>query len=138
MTEDELFQFRDDVIATLGDFEEPVGYGVAVVEAAGARFPVVNADGLHRLPAAVLASVLGYRSGTCTLAMSREQLDESIERLAPAEACTAWDHPNLWSWRELRTSAGDDERFVVVFVGHRDDRASDDAQRAFRREAGWG
>lgn len=137
MTEDELFQFRDHLIATLDGFVEPAAYAVGVVGPAGVRFPATNVDRKHRLPAAVLAEVLGYRSGTCTLALTTEQLDAAIERLAPAEACTAWDHPNLWAWRDLRTGVAGDARFVVVFIAEPGDRETDAIQAAFRSQAGW-
>ena len=97
----------------------------------------MNADRTHRLPAAVPASVLGYRSGTCTIAVSPDALDAAIEGLAPAEACTTWDHPNLWSWREIRTGIVEQEQVVAVFIGEQADRAADGPQRDLRRQAGW-
>ena len=101
MSRDELFAMRRSFEDALAGYESPDLYGVGYLDEDAWRFPVTNADGQHRLPAAVLARVLGYRSGTRTLAMSRKQLVEAVELLAPAEACTEMAHPNLWSWREL-------------------------------------
>lgn len=138
MTEDELFQFRDRVLESLPGFVEPAAYAVGVVGPGGTRFGVINADRTHRLPAAVLGSVLGYRSGTCTIELTAATLDAAIARLAPAEACTKWDHPNLWTWRDVRATTTDDERVVAVFIGDEGDRAADGPQRELRRQAGWG
>ena len=134
MTRDEVLALRDSLRSSLVGFGQPHGYGVGIVEAGGVRFPVVNSGGTHDLPGIVLASELGYRSGTCTLAMTTEQFRRAFAELLPVEACTAFTHPNLWAWRKLldETSSGP---FVVVFIGRSDDRASDAAQRAFLSQA---
>lgn len=136
MTEDELYQFRESLLATLPGFIQPIAYGVGAVGRNGTLFPVTNSDGVHRLPAIVLGSVLGYRSGTCTLAISTRQLDAAIEQLSPAEACEAFEHPNLWSWRELRATDSL-APLVAVFIGDRNDRSADEHQVTFRTLAGW-
>ena len=43
-------------------------------------------------------------------------LDEAIRLPFPAEACTLYDHPNLWSWRSLVDSADKGASFVAVVV----------------------
>ena len=37
------------------------------------------------------------------------------EMLSPAEADTSQPHPNLWAWRQARTSLAENDRIVVVF-----------------------
>ena len=130
VTRDEVLEFIDSLRTSLLGFNQPHGYGVGVVEEGTIRFPIVNSGGTHDLPAVALAAELGYRSGTCTLAMSPEQFGRAFARLLPVESCTAFTHPNLWAWRQLldETPHGP---FVVVFIGSAGDRAADDAQRAF-------
>jgi len=72
--------------------------------------------GVHRLPAAVLASVCGYAATSGVFPLTRDQLAEAVERLAPAEAATHWEHPNLWSWRELLADAGPGSEFRAFFL----------------------
>lgn len=115
MRAEEVATFRRNLEESLNDFELPEAYGVGVIEADGVRFPVVNRGGTHHLPGVVLASVLGYRSGTCAIATSAAQLQQACEVLGPVEACTDFGHPNLWGWRELLADAPDGE-FVTVFV----------------------
>jgi hypothetical protein len=136
MTADEVYAFRDSLQATLDGYVQPRAYGVGVETTHGWRFPVTNTDGQHRLPAVVLASVIGYRHDTQALAMSPQQLASAIELLAPVEACTAFDHPNLWSWRDL-ISDHPGGPFTAVFVGDEDaDGAQHAATVAFRAAAG--
>lgn len=115
---------RESLQAQLDGYVQPDLYGVGAVTPDGARFPVTNADGFHRLPAVVLATVLGYRSGSHTIEVSRADLERAVEVLAPAEACTEFDHPNLWSWRDLLELEAD--AFVAVFLA---DRAAPPADR---------
>jgi hypothetical protein len=67
----------------------------------------------HPLPAAVMAATLGHDGSTAAIALSDQQLDDAIAALTPAEACRAYDHPNLEAWREARAN---DAEVVVVFV----------------------
>ena len=67
----------------------------------------------HPLPAAVMASTLGHDGSTAAVPLGAEQLDAAIAGLAPAEACPAYDHPNLAAWREVRASGAD---AVAVFI----------------------
>lgn len=116
MTADEVDAFREALQASLRGFVMPTAYGVGVIEGDAIRFPIVNRGGSHYLPAVVLASVLGYRSGSCAIRASADQLRQSVAKLAPVEACTDFKHPNLWAWRELLQSSPNGE-FVAVFVG---------------------
>jgi hypothetical protein len=50
-------------------------------------------------------------SGTTARPLQEDQLAQAIELLAPAEACDAYDHPDLAAWRrEVGSST------VAVFV----------------------
>lgn len=116
MTADEVVAFREALQASLRGFVMPSAYGVGIVEGDVIRFPVVNRGGSHYLPAVVLASVLGYQSGSCAISTSVDQLRTAFAKLAPVEACTDFKHPNLWAWREL-LEATPNGAFVTVFVG---------------------
>ena len=115
----------------------PAAYGVARVDADGLTFGAVNGVGsIHRLPAAVLASVCGYTSRTATFPLSGAELAEAVSRLAPAEAALHWEHPNLWSWRELRDGAPPSSTFVAFFVADPADAPVDTHDAAFRAQLG--
>jgi hypothetical protein len=139
MTKDELLEFKQTLEETLAGFITPVAYGVGVIHSDGPYatvFPYTNSVTMHGLPSVVLGSVLGYRSGTCTLHISQETLDEAIRILEPAGECPDYDHPNLWAWQKMRTDPAN-LQFVAVFIGDRSDRTSDAYQLAFRTQAGW-
>jgi hypothetical protein len=100
-------------------------------------FGAVNGIGsIHRLPAAVLASVCGNTSRTATFPLSGADVDEAISRLAPAEAAVHWEHPNLWFWRELRDVAPPSSTFVAFFVADPADAPVDTHDAAFRAQLG--
>ena len=67
----------------------------------------------------MLATVCGHARGTATYVLDEERLQEAIDLLAPVEACTAYDHPNLAAWRRLRAEVADrpDAQVVAVFLG---------------------
>ncbi len=135
MTADEVVAFREELRASLRGFVTPVAYGVGVVEVDTIRFPVVNRGGSHYLPAVVLASVLGYRSGSCAIATSADQLGRAVTVLEPVEACTAFGHPNLWAWRDLLLASPAAE-LVTVFVGPSGPDGPGEAEAAFAALAG--
>jgi hypothetical protein len=134
MTLDDLAVMRHTFEGALADYQPPELYGVGRAGEQGWHFPIANAGGQHLLPAAVLATVLGYRAGNATLPMSREQLVDAHRLLLPAEACTDVDHPNLWAWRDL-IERSDDADFVAVFIADGSAGAEDDAQRALLEQA---
>jgi hypothetical protein len=106
---------------------------VARLDAEGLIFGAVNGVGhIHRLPAAVLASVCGYTSRTATFRLSGADLGEAVRRLTPAEAALHWEHPNLWSWRELLDGAAASSTFVAFFVADPADEPVDAHDVAFR------
>lgn len=88
------------------DYRPPSAHGLVV----GGEISVWNV-GEHLLPPAVLCSVLGHDGSTAALEVSEEQLEAAIGALAPAEACTFYDHPNLAAWRGARGS-----EVVAVFI----------------------
>ena len=117
VTDEDLLAARQRFAARIPGFVEPAAYGVARVDGGDLTFGHVNdVDGNHRLPAAVLASVCGYVASTATFELSRDQFAEAVQLLSPAEAAEHWDHPNLWSWRDLLESARSDSTFVAMFV----------------------
>ena len=106
---------------------------MARLDAGLLTFGEVNEVGhIHRLPAAVLASVCGYTSRTATFPLSAADLAEAVSRLAPAEAAVHWEHPNLWSWRALLDGADASSTFLAFFVADPSDEAVDDRAAAFR------
>ena len=61
--------------------------------------PANTPGGRHGLPAVVLATILGHDGSTASLPVSAHQLAAAVESLAPAQACTEVEHPNLAAWR---------------------------------------
>lgn len=90
--------------------------------------------GRHALPAVVLATVLGHDGSTATLPVRSDQLDAAITSLAPAEACTSLDHPNLAAWRAAAQALADNpvREAVLVWVADLDDPVSSDADGEMR------
>ena len=82
----------------------------------------------------MLASVCGYTSRTATFRLTAAELGEAVTRLAPAEAALHWEHPNLWSWRELLEGAISSSTFMAFFVADPTDVAVDDNDAAFRAQ----
>ena len=101
-TDTELQAARSRLTAGIHGYVEPAAFSVARIDGAALAYGHINEPGgMHRLPAAMLASVCGYSSKTGVFRISRDDLISAIELLTPAEAATHMDHPNLWSWREL-------------------------------------
>lgn len=127
-TEADLVAARERFEASIPGYVAPHAYGVGVATVAPSGtvldvwYPHVNTDD-HPLPAVVMASVCGYRSGTSTHVLDTSDLERAAELLAPAEACETVDHPNLQTWRGLLglARAGDPpggmRQFVAMFLG---------------------
>jgi 2,3,4,5-tetrahydropyridine-2-carboxylate N-succinyltransferase len=142
-TPEQIFAARDAIETSMDGYVRPAAFalGVGVVGPSGAvldtRFPAVNRDEGH-LPCAVLASVLGYRTGTTTIPVDAATFDDVLDRLAPAGACTDMPHPNLWAWRDLRAllaapaPPGGERVAVAVFVGDLEDKLVDAHDAFFR------
>lgn len=115
-TTEDLHHARDRFAAAIPGYVAPASYTVARRDGDRLTFGHVNVDGrLHQLPSAVLATVCGHAAGPATYELSAERFDAAIELLAPAEAATHVDHPNLWSWRVLRDGASPSSSYVVWF-----------------------
>jgi predicted pyridoxine 5'-phosphate oxidase superfamily flavin-nucleotide-binding protein len=115
----------------LPGWQAPASYGIAI----DGDFPHANLPGgTHGLPAVVLGTVLKHDGSTATLDLARPQLDEAIGALAPAEACTELEHPNLAAWREIATrlDAAPGGRVQAVFVRSADDPVSSETDAALR------
>ena len=140
----EVHAARAAMEAALPGWRAPIAHGLGVVVADGVvAWRVVNSPNLHQLPAVVWATVLGYRSGSATYVIDEATLDAAIALLAPAEACDAFDHPNLWAWQRLRADIDQglvalDRKIVVVFVGDTADPVTSDAEQQFRTMTGVG
>lgn|GEM_PF-601512 len=137
MSAPEAWSTTAEIVAARERFEReidgwvpPRAHGTALVPAGADRvlaehFRVVNA-GDHRLPAVVLAGVVGHRRGTAVHDVPRDRLAIAVRRLAPAEPYPG-GHPNLWTWRDVYLPALDADpgsRVVAVYLGAGD--AGDD------------
>ncbi|MDT0327336.1 hypothetical protein [Nocardiopsis lambiniae] len=137
VTKEDVFAARERLEADHEGWERPVAFAVGRLRGGDLHFPWVNRPGaLHALPAIVLARALGHVRGTATHDLPVDRLREAVEALSPAEACTEFDHPNLFAWRDLLVDLEDTDRFVAVFVADPADPAVDDHDVAFRRAIG--
>ena len=119
-TDEDLRAAHGRFAARIRGYVQPVAYALARRDRGGLTAGHVNAPGgEHKLPAVVLASVCGYVNRSGVFELSRDQVVEAVELLAPAEAATHWDHPNLWSWRRLLTTAEPGSSFLAYFVAPR-------------------
>ncbi|WP_256206564.1 inositol monophosphatase family protein [Nocardioides luteus] len=139
-TMDEILAARTRFETAIAGWTPPQAHGVGLRPSAATsyepdHFKLVNAYG-HRLPAVVIATVVGHTSGTAAYRMTREDLERAIELISPAEAYGEYDHPNLWSWRDriLPALTEDPEAEVVaVFIGDEPEESLDPAIDAFRQ-----
>ena len=137
-TPEGLKAIKEAVAATIPGWQPPAAYAVGLSSASSSpepEFPHVNAPGgSHHLPGVVLAKVLGHDGTTATIELTAGQLETAVEALAPAEACTSVDHPNLAAWRhvlgELRSNPA--RTAFAVYVGDVDDVVSSEADAALR------
>lgn len=137
-TPDGLAAIRDHLAAQVEGWRAPVAYAVGLSSASSSvewGFAHVNRPGgRHGLPAVILATVLGHDGSTATLDVSTAQLAAAVESLAPAEACTSLDHPNLVAWRSALAEAESNpaRSLVAVFVSDLGDPVSSEADGAMR------
>jgi hypothetical protein len=132
-TDEDLYAARQRFAAEIPGYAQPVAYGVARLDGATLTFAHVNRPGDdHLLPAVVLAAVCGHAAATATYRLTTAQLATAVELLAPAEAATHWDHPNLWSWRDLLRTSPPDSEYVACFVRDVDDPIVNEWDAAFR------
>ncbi len=130
--------------ARMPGWQDPAAFGVALVApsavgSAEVSFPVVN-NPVHGLPALVLGLITGRRGGSATIELTPSELDAAITLLAPAAAATMYNHPNLASWRALRTAweAEPDARLFAVFIGELADEATSPYERSLRGQLARG
>jgi hypothetical protein len=126
--------------ASMSGWVAPAAYAVTLVppDALGTtsvRFPVVNV-GAHGFPALALGEVTGRRSETATYELSAEELARAVDIVAPAEAATMYQHPNLNSWRRLLEdlSVTPGGQVVAVFIASLDDPVSSPYDEALRQQ----
>ena len=137
-TPEGLAAIKDALAATIDGWRPPAAYAVGISPASSSpelEFPHVNAPGgTHGLPAVVLAKLLGHTSGTQTYELTRPLLEAAVETLAPAEACTSVDHPNLGAWRtvlgELESNPA--RTAYAVFIEDLDDPVESEAEATLR------
>ncbi|NYI76135.1 inositol monophosphatase family protein [Nocardioides panzhihuensis] len=138
-TMDEILAARARFESAIKGWAPPAAHGVGIVPStasapAAEHFPLVNAYG-HRLPAVVMATVVGHTGGTAAYRLTRQELERAIELLSPAEAYVGYDHPNLWRWRDKllpALTANPEAEVVAVFIGDEPESSSDPAIDAFR------
>lgn len=137
-TLDGLAAIREHLASKIEGWRPPVAYAVGLSPASSSpewEFAHVNEPGgRHGLPAVVMATVLGHDGSTATLDVSVSQLAAAVESLAPAQACTEVDHPNLAAWRSaLADLESNPARSVVaVFVADLDDPVTSEADGVLR------
>ena len=137
-TPEGLAAISDHLAAQIDGWRPPVAHAVAISPATSSPewdLPHVNAPGgRHALPAVVLATILRHDGSTATLPLSRGDLEAAVDSLAPAEACTEVDHPNLAAWRQvLHELDGNPAReALAVFVADLDDPVSSEADGSLR------
>jgi hypothetical protein len=132
-TDGDLIAARRRFADRIPGFRPPVAYSVARMDDGRLTFGHINdPTSDHRLPAVVLASFCGYTNRTDTFAMNTEDFSRAVDALAPAEAATHWEHPNLWSWRRLLEHAGPESTFIAFYVTDLTDPVADEHDAAFR------
>lgn len=125
-----LAALRSEYSARIDGWAAPLAWGVAV----GDSFPHVNLPGgMHGLASVALALGIGHDGSSATLALTPDQLAAAIELLAPAEACTSVEHPNLAIWRRALASG---EALAAVFVADLSDPVTSELDGALRLAAG--
>src|ERR1700754_445484 len=96
-----------------------MAHGVGRARGDGVEFAIVNVA-KHNLPAVVLATAVGHRSGSGSYRLDAAAVARAVELLAPAEACTALKHPNLVAWRRLQASLAPGDVVVAAFAADLD------------------
>jgi hypothetical protein len=137
-TVEKITAARERLIADLPGWRLPAAYGIAVIDADGTvAFARANI-GVHPLPAVVMATVLGHGTGSAAYLLDATALDQAIRLLTPAEACTAYEHPNLATWREVRKALDTGATAVAVFLADLDYTGDDPAVLALQGLAATG
>jgi hypothetical protein len=135
VTDDDLRDAYLAFAAQIDGWVEPEAHGVIEVAADGTRTVAIANERNHRLPAVVLARVLGRVSGTETWELSLERLTAGLKLLSPAEAAVHMEHPNLWAWKRLLTEKP--YGLEAVFIDDLDDDPSGEADTLLRAHLGF-
>lgn len=119
---------REHLIAGLPDWKLPAAYGLGIYDVSGELVFGLKNVGQHPLPAVVMATILGHEGGSRSYPVSVKTLEQAIRLLRPAEACTAYEHPNLAEWRKILKvlKGGEQAEAKMVFVADFDDWRDDD------------
>lgn len=137
-TETGLAAIKDYLAARIDGWRQPVAYAVGMSPATSSpewEFPYVNRPGgRHGLPAVVLATILRHDGSTATVELSKSDLAEAITSLAPAQACTSVEHPNLAAWRSILAEIESNpmRTLCAVFVADLGDPVSSEADGCLR------
>ncbi|MEV8515062.1 hypothetical protein [Dactylosporangium sp. NPDC051484] len=115
---------RDRFEAAIPGWRPPAAFGIARDGADGPSFARVG-SAENRLPAAVLATVCEHVGGSGSYRLGRDDLERVIGLLAPAQACTDVEHPNLVAWQRLYADLAPGEHVVAVFAADLTDAAGD-------------
>ncbi|THV27632.1 hypothetical protein [Glycomyces paridis] len=116
---------REHLSAAIPGWRPPAAYGIGVLDAAGRiAFARVNI-GDHQLPAVVMATVLGHRGGSASYRLPAPVLEQAVRLLAPAEACTAYEHPNLAAWRAVLDLVREGRDARMAYLADLDESPSD-------------
>lgn len=128
------------LVDTLPGWVPPAAHGVVLVppDSIGTpevTFPVVNVDA-HGLPALVMGAITGRRFETATYEVEAEKLKQAVDMLAPAEAATMYQHPNLHAWRTIlrRLTSEPTGRIFAVFIASLEAATSGPYDQALRRQ----
>lgn len=135
-TREGLEAIREHLAGKIDGYAHPEVFAVGITPASSSteiEFPHINV-GSGGLPAVILATILGHTSGSQTYDMSPRELESAIEALAPAQACSDVEHPNLAAWRELHAEVADNpaRSLVAVFIADLDDPVGSDADATVR------
>ncbi len=139
-TPEEIAAARERMEAAIDGYERPAAYALGqageIGAAAGDVFPLVN-SGANFLPAVVLATVCGHVRGTATYVLDEQRLLRAIDLLAPAEACTDYEHPNLVAWRQVRAELANQPsaQVIAVFLGDQEPSPTDGPYERLLRDA---
>jgi hypothetical protein len=130
-TPEEVAAARTQLIARIPGWTLPASYGLARENSGRIEFARAN-FGEHALPAVVLATVLRHEGGTAVYRMDAKLLSQAIRLLGPAEVCTAYEHPNLWTWRVVLEQIADGGEAIAVFAYDPETDGEDPAVKALR------
>ncbi|HUG83560.1 MAG TPA: hypothetical protein VMM13_03300, partial [Euzebya sp.] len=125
-TLDDIRQAQESFEAQIDGYAAPAAWAVGIAtigpsdSVLDVAYPVVNTDA-GRFPAVCIAAAIGHASGSATYRLTPAQLQDAVDRVAPAEGVDV-PHPNLGAWRQLVDlvtvpAAGGTRQLVAAFIG---------------------